>query len=92
MTRRARAGVGRTIRDCRDVIDLLTEYMEGALRPDDARRLQEHLANCSACAEFLSTLEKTRTAVGGLRAREVPESCRRELRDFLQRELADLLP
>ncbi|MGH9750685.1 MAG: anti-sigma factor family protein [Candidatus Polarisedimenticolia bacterium] len=92
MKRRARAAAGRTIRECRDVIDLLTEYMEGDLRPDEARRLQEHLASCSACAEFLETLEKTRAAVGGLRSREVPEPCRLELRAFLQKELADLLP
>ena len=73
---------GRT-RTCKDVIDLLTEYMEGALAPAATRRLETHLGHCPACEGFLETLRATR----GLHASAIPEDCQARLRAFLDREL-----
>lgn len=87
MTPPRKDGAPKTIRNCRDVIDLLTEYVEGGLAPGDARRLEAHLAGCGPCIEFLETLKKTRAAVGTLRAQAMPEQCRRELRAFLKKEM-----
>jgi anti-sigma factor (TIGR02949 family) len=87
MSRRPGTPANRTIRQCRDVVELLTEYVEGGLAAEDARRLETHLADCSACVEYLDTLKKTRDAVGTLRSRDVPEECRRELRSFLKKAL-----
>jgi anti-sigma factor RsiW len=77
----------RAIRHCRDAIGLLTEYMEGGLPPDQIRRLETHLAGCSACAGFLDSLKKTRDAARSLGAREVPEECRRALSSLLKDRL-----
>jgi anti-sigma factor (TIGR02949 family) len=77
----------RSIRRCRDVIELLSEYMEGGLPPADVRRIEAHFAGCPPCVEFLETLRKTRTAVRSLAARDVPEECRRSLRVFLKKNL-----
>ena len=74
-------------RTCKDVIDLLTEYMEGALAPAVTRRLETHLGHCSACEGFLETLRATRTAALGLHASAIPEDCQARLRAFLDREL-----
>ena len=71
------------MKECREVIDLLTEYLDGALAADDARALEAHLANCSACTGFLESLKSVRVGVGTLRADAVPEECRRALRDVL---------
>jgi anti-sigma factor (TIGR02949 family) len=71
------------MKDCREVIDLLTEYLEGTLASQDTRALEAHLAGCSACAEFLESLRSVRTGVGTLRADAVPEECRKALRSFL---------
>jgi anti-sigma factor RsiW len=78
------SGKGQT---CRDVIGLLTEYMEGGLAPAVARRLETHLGNCSACEGFLETLRATRAAVRGLHPDDIPEDCHTRLRAFLDREL-----
>jgi anti-sigma factor (TIGR02949 family) len=86
MTGAAEGGPGRTIRTCRDVIEVLAEYMEGGLSADDARRLESHLADCGACVEFLDTLKRSKDAVATLRAQAVPEPCRRALRAFLEKE------
>ena len=74
-------------RTCKDVIDLLTDYMEGALAPAATRRLETHLGHCPACEGFLETLRATRTAVRGLHASAIPEDCQARLRAFLDREL-----
>jgi anti-sigma factor RsiW len=73
----------RSMQECREVVDLLREYLEGGLTAEEARRLEGHLANCDACAGFLQSLRTVRAGAGALRADAVPEECRRALRDFL---------
>jgi anti-sigma factor RsiW len=75
------------VESCRDVIALLTEYMEGDLAPDLERRLEEHLGACSACDGFLESLKSTRAAVSRLRSADIPPDCHARLRAFLRREL-----
>lgn len=87
--RRAGSGAGRSaasrsMRECREVIDLLTEYLEGGLAPLEARRLEAHLANCDACAGFLASLRTVRAAAGTSKAKAVPGDCRRALRSYLE--------
>jgi anti-sigma factor RsiW len=71
------------IRNCRDAVALLTDYLDGGLTADAVERLAAHLALCLACEDFLKTLRSTRDAVRGLAAEAVPEECRRELRALL---------
>lgn len=71
------------MQECREVVDLLTEYLEGDLTPEEARRLEGHLANCDACSGFLASLRTVRAAAGTAKAADVPEDCRRALRSFL---------
>ena len=71
------------IRDCKDVVSLLTEYLEGSLAAGDVATLEKHLALCSACGEYLESIRKTRDAMRRLASRDVPEECRRELRALL---------
>ena len=71
------------MKECREVIDLLTEYLEGGLAADEARRLEAHLANCDACTGFLASLRTVRAGAGTLRAEAVPVQCSRALRSFL---------
>lgn len=73
----------RTMKECREVIERLTEYLEGGLSQVEASRLEAHLAGCAGCAGFLASLKSVRTGVGTLRADAVPEECSRALRSFL---------
>ena len=77
----------RRIRTCRDVIGLLTEYMEDGLSAAESHRLEAHLALCPPCAEFLASLKTTRAATRSLTIRDVPEDCRAALRAFLKKTL-----
>jgi anti-sigma factor RsiW len=44
---------------CREVVEILGDYLEGAMVPDDRARLEEHLADCDGCAAYLEQLRVT---------------------------------
>ena len=44
---------------CQELVELVTDYLEGALSPGDLRRFEEHIAVCDACTEYLRQLRET---------------------------------
>jgi len=52
---------------CHDVIDFLSDYLDGALPLETAAAFEEHLAICPDCVayldNFLATLKASRTAM-----------------------------
>jgi anti-sigma factor RsiW len=46
---------------CTEEVEIMTEYLEGALPAADARRLERHLETCPGCTEYL---EQMRTVAG----------------------------
>jgi anti-sigma factor RsiW len=68
---------------CRDVIELLSDYLQDALTPEVAADLERHLTDCVPCRAYLATYRRTR-ALGAQAARlEMPDEMRTRLRDFL---------
>ena len=49
---------------CRDAVELMSDYVEGALSRRDRRRLERHLAGCDACTAYLDQLRATIAASG----------------------------
>jgi anti-sigma factor RsiW len=49
---------------CKELVELVTEYLEGALPAADRARFDEHLAQCPWCVEYVAQIERTITAVG----------------------------
>jgi anti-sigma factor RsiW len=45
---------------CNEFVEVITDYLDGAMAPDDARRFEEHLAICGGCA---SALDQFRTVI-----------------------------
>jgi len=74
------------MRTCRDIVGLVTEYVEGGLTGTESRRLEDHLTACGACREFVDTLKRTRDAVRSLRIESIPDECRRRLHRFLEKK------
>ena len=52
---------------CRAAVELVTEYLEGALARRDRARFEEHLGECSACRAYLDQMRATVAALGRLR-------------------------
>jgi anti-sigma factor RsiW len=61
---------------CRELVELVTEYLEGALPDDDRRRLEAHLAECPYCEEYIAQMRRTIEMLGHLPA-EIVEPSRR---------------
>jgi anti-sigma factor RsiW len=50
---------------CRDFVDLITAFLDGALNADGERRFAEHLGSCPGCQRYL---DQMRATIGILRA------------------------
>jgi anti-sigma factor RsiW len=49
---------------CRDAVALMTAYLDGELGDRDRKRLEEHLADCPHCTEYLAQLRVTIDTLG----------------------------
>jgi anti-sigma factor RsiW len=44
---------------CREVVELVTAYLDDALGTGDRERFEEHLAFCDGCANYLEQMRTT---------------------------------
>jgi anti-sigma factor RsiW len=72
---------------CRDIGDLLHDYLEGGLEPALLRQLEEHLADCPGCLAFLNTYRHTVSVTRDLRCADIPPELRGKLRSFIRQRV-----
>jgi anti-sigma factor RsiW len=63
---------------CREVVELVTAYLDDALDPTDRERFEEHLVFCDGCENYL---EQMRTTI------RLTKSVEHRLPDELQEKL-----
>jgi anti-sigma factor RsiW len=51
---------------CQELVELVTDYLEGALDERDRRAFEEHVAACTGCARYLEQLRATIRVTGML--------------------------
>ena len=61
---------------CRELVELVTDYLEGALPPEDVRRFERHLAACDGCSGYLDQLRETIRLTGTLREEQLSPAAR----------------
>ena len=49
---------------CRQAVELVTDYLDGALPPAQRRRFQAHLTSCRDCPEYLAQIRATIALTG----------------------------
>ena len=49
---------------CREAVELMTAYLDGALDAKVTTRLEEHLAECPGCVAYLRQLRDTISVLG----------------------------
>ena len=60
---------------CRELVELVTDYLEGTLSRRDRARFDEHIAGCPHCTEYLAQFRETLRLTGTLRTSDVsPEA------------------
>jgi anti-sigma factor RsiW len=56
---------------CQELVELVTDYLEGALPPEQRARFDEHLGLCDGCTAYLEQMRATITLVGRLTTEDV---------------------
>lgn len=64
---------------CQQLVELVTEYLEGTLSPVDRARFEEHIALCELCDAHLQQLRVTIRELGQLRERDIDPSVLAEM-------------
>lgn len=50
--------------ECVDVVELVTDYLEGVLDPATVREFEAHLASCDGCEIYLDQMRSTIDRLG----------------------------
>jgi anti-sigma factor RsiW len=58
--------VSAEILTCRELVELVTEYFEGALSPRDRSRFEEHIMSCPPCRAYLEQMQRTIQFLGSI--------------------------
>jgi len=66
---------------CQELVELVTDYLEGALSPEETARFDDHISRCSACAIYLGQIRQTIALTGRLTVDELSPEAERELLD-----------
>jgi len=51
---------------CQELVELVTDYLEGRLSAPEQQRLDMHLAGCRGCRTYLEQMRQTIRALGRL--------------------------
>jgi anti-sigma factor RsiW len=70
---------------CQEMVELITDYLEGALSRSQRRRFDAHIAACENCTEYLRQMRATIRLTGRLRAEDMTPAMREELTALYQR-------
>jgi anti-sigma factor RsiW len=66
---------------CRELVGLITDYVEGTLPAADRRRFDQHLEMCEYCANYVEQMRATIMALGELPEETISARVRDELLD-----------
>jgi anti-sigma factor RsiW len=64
---------------CRELVELVTEYLDAAMTPADRAAFEAHLEECHDCTVYLDQMRQTIAALGDLPPERLPQSARDEL-------------
>lgn len=70
---------------CKELVEVVTEYLEGRLPPTERVRFEEHVAFCSWCRTYLDQMRETVRLTGTFRENDLSP----EARDGLLRVFRD---
>ncbi|GAB4428716.1 MAG: hypothetical protein Fur0044_26520 [Anaerolineae bacterium] len=65
--------------DCKELVELVTEYLEGTLPEPERARFEAHLGTCSGCRNYLNQMEQTIRTLGKLTEESLAPQTRDEL-------------
>jgi anti-sigma factor RsiW len=70
---------------CQEVVELVTDYLEGALSRRDRRRFDHHIAGCPHCTAYLEQMRETLRLSGELVPEDLSPEMQREFGQIYER-------
>jgi anti-sigma factor RsiW len=68
--------IGEPELSCREIVELVTDYLEDALPPEERLRVELHLATCAGCLAYVDQMRATVRVLGTLGEEPLePEIC-----------------
>jgi anti-sigma factor RsiW len=64
---------------CQEVVELVTDYFEGALSPEEAALFEQHLNFCDGCDWYVEQMRTTIATVGRVDDSAIPPAMRARL-------------
>jgi anti-sigma factor RsiW len=61
---------------CQELVELVTDYLEGALSRADRQRFEQHLDVCPGCVTFVEQIRETVRLTGRLREDDLAPAAR----------------
>jgi hypothetical protein len=85
MAKTSRAQV--SAKTCKQIADLMVDYLTDRLRPNVKKEFARHLSICSDCVSFVNTYKKTVQNTATLRVDDIPPKVRDNVLGFLRKKL-----
>jgi anti-sigma factor (TIGR02949 family) len=71
---------------CKDVVDLLSDYIDGECSPDDKAMVEDHLADCPGCIAFVNTFRKSISLAKNMSYEDIPNDLLDRLHNVLDQK------
>ncbi len=69
---------------CKELVEIVTDYLEGVLPSDDRTRFESHINVCQDCLNYLDQMRRTIALVGRLSEDDIPEASKTQLLELFR--------
>ena len=66
---------------CKEIVEIVTDYLEGALPRERRKAFEAHLAECDGCTQYVEQMRETIRLTGGLAEESLEPDFRERLLD-----------
>ena len=70
---------------CKELVEIVTEYLEGTMPAEERRRLENHLRDCQGCTTYLEQMRQTIRAAGRLSENQISPEAQDTLLDTFRK-------
>lgn len=70
---------------CQEVVELVTDYLEGSMPPRERARFESHIADCPNCRRYLAQMRTTLDVLGRIEAEAVAPEAMDEMLELYRR-------
>jgi anti-sigma factor RsiW len=70
---------------CQELVELVTDYVEGTLPPPDIARFEAHLSGCTGCTNYVEQARRTIDLSGRLTEDSLSSTARADLLNAFRR-------